>query len=264
MPKPENPQNLNRYSYVSNNPVKKIDPSGHRECYGYAPSNQHDMGNGVGVNSCAGGEWNAVHDEMALGKMQDQVRAAANGACGPDTFGGRLVEGLEFAASAAYCSVSPLSCVAGGAIGYAGYRAGNSVGNFIAGERDPKAIWENGVNDRDAELAIETGALGLGRGILGSGLLSGVQYSAGQVMKGKPVNGVDLIATTGLGSLSASISGVTNEAVKPFLPQAIRGFTENAAIPILIDNGLTVARSAFQDLLSHLVLDPIKMSMPLQ
>ena len=32
VPDPKNPQSLNRYSYVNNNPINFSDPSGHREC----------------------------------------------------------------------------------------------------------------------------------------------------------------------------------------------------------------------------------------
>ncbi len=32
MPEPANPQSFNRYAYVRNNPMRFIDPSGHREC----------------------------------------------------------------------------------------------------------------------------------------------------------------------------------------------------------------------------------------
>ncbi|MGB2770691.1 MAG: RHS repeat-associated core domain-containing protein, partial [Anaerolineae bacterium] len=37
VPNPQNPQSLNRYSNVLNNPVKYRDPSGHIPCYGDAP-----------------------------------------------------------------------------------------------------------------------------------------------------------------------------------------------------------------------------------
>ena len=74
-----NPQQFNRYSYVSNNPVKKIDPSGHRECYGYAPSEPGSYGNGFGFENCTGGEWEKVRNEEALGKLQDQVKAECAG-----------------------------------------------------------------------------------------------------------------------------------------------------------------------------------------
>jgi RHS repeat-associated protein len=38
VPNPYNPQHLNRFSYVTNNPLKYIDPSGHRPCEDYQGS----------------------------------------------------------------------------------------------------------------------------------------------------------------------------------------------------------------------------------
>ena len=35
MPNPANPQSLNRYSYVNNNPLRYVDPSGHMPCEEY-------------------------------------------------------------------------------------------------------------------------------------------------------------------------------------------------------------------------------------
>jgi hypothetical protein len=40
VPEPGNPQSLNRFSYVDNNPLKYIDPSGHYKCIVYAPSGE--------------------------------------------------------------------------------------------------------------------------------------------------------------------------------------------------------------------------------
>jgi len=49
-----NPQNLNRYSYVLNNPYKYTDPSGHYECNGYEGCYSYDYGF---VNFVAGGSF---------------------------------------------------------------------------------------------------------------------------------------------------------------------------------------------------------------
>jgi hypothetical protein len=76
-------------------------------------------------------------------------------------------------------------------------------------------------------------------------------------MKGQPVNAIAAIATGGFSALSAGIAGKTYDAVQSALPQFVRGVAKNAAIPIATDNALTVAWSAFQDLLIHMVLDPI-------
>ena len=35
MPQPGNPSSFDRYSYVNNNPIHNIDPSGHRACSGW-------------------------------------------------------------------------------------------------------------------------------------------------------------------------------------------------------------------------------------
>jgi len=42
VPQPGNPQSLNRYSYTANNPLRFVDPSGHRECEGASNCNGPD------------------------------------------------------------------------------------------------------------------------------------------------------------------------------------------------------------------------------
>ena len=59
VPDPANPQSLNRYSYVNNNPVKYTDPSGHR------------IANGCEYEGCTGG-W----DESANDATPEELIAA--------------------------------------------------------------------------------------------------------------------------------------------------------------------------------------------
>lgn len=44
VPNPKNPQSLNRYSYVRNNPINLVDPSGHAECPTYLTCNNTQTG----------------------------------------------------------------------------------------------------------------------------------------------------------------------------------------------------------------------------
>ena len=72
MPNPGNPQDLNRYTYVRNNPLKYTDPTGHR----------FDPGDSAGAPSCEGGSAyiNCVYPEghplagYPIGTTKEEVK----------------------------------------------------------------------------------------------------------------------------------------------------------------------------------------------
>ena len=129
VPDPSNPQSLNRFAYTRNNPVKYVDPSGHRECYGYAPSEPGSYGNGFGFENCAGGEWEKVRNEEALGKLQDQVKTecAGNPRCQIDL----IRDSIEFGDKLLYAILpSTIGFEIQGSVGadmFAGYDASAGV-----------------------------------------------------------------------------------------------------------------------------------------
>ena len=73
VPNPSGPQSLNRFSYTRNNPLKYIDPSGHKEC-----EKASELGN------CE----SATNDE----RDRAQICAEMPGFCIPDTSPGHLAE----------------------------------------------------------------------------------------------------------------------------------------------------------------------------
>ena len=63
MPAPGDPQSLNRYSYVRNNPLRYVDPSGHRFEDGDNDAN-YSCGNGPGQAACVDSLETPAHDTV--------------------------------------------------------------------------------------------------------------------------------------------------------------------------------------------------------
>ncbi len=72
IPDPANPQSLNRYSYCLNNPLKYVDPTGHREVR-YSEGEWIDE---WAIGSEFAGEWNPVFTAQESTELLEQIFAA--------------------------------------------------------------------------------------------------------------------------------------------------------------------------------------------
>ncbi len=99
VPNPKNPQSLNRFAYVQNNPLKYTDPTGHLLCNGCV-----DLGglSGTGTGGGSGGgsfintAWSAL--EVAASYFIPPVRYAL---AARDVLSGDLLKGVEAVTAAA-------------------------------------------------------------------------------------------------------------------------------------------------------------------
>jgi hypothetical protein len=66
-----NPQNLNRYSYVTNNPLRYTDPTGHRQCENY-------QGRCLSENQVTNWAIGRTNDDYGHGKISKTRQYALN------------------------------------------------------------------------------------------------------------------------------------------------------------------------------------------
>ncbi len=209
VPLPANPQSLNRYSYVMNNPVKYTDPSGHNLLDDLSNVEKHarrevnrasrNTTNGYLVNffvdptlghymigQTTGGR-NYIAGEMIVATIVATVATAYCGGCGGGLMAGvsgALIGELEGAYSASKCGGDLLNGVAvGGAVGYVSGYAGYYAGNWAGGLFDKGSLYSylaTGVT-RGAIEGAGTGAVvgyAGGAGSWQNGALIGAEYGA--------------------------------------------------------------------------------------
>jgi hypothetical protein len=224
VPDSSNPQSLNRFAYVRNNPLKSIDPSGHKEC---------EKASKLGTCESA---TNAERD-------YSQICAEMPSFCIPDTSPEHLLEVGLFAITAftGIGLASAVETVVAGLYGVAGYGVGNTVGNALQG----KPLGE-GLNVKDAFHSFVSG--GISSGISNPFIVGGVvggQYAVGQILDGEEVNPLSLVTRSVMGSASASLAGglsagaektFSASIVNPVIQQGANGLVTNILAPVSSDN----------------------------
>ena len=85
VPNPLNPQSLNRFAYVLNNPLKYIDPTGHVECWDEdCDGGTHDYGDDGGSGGGKGGDADLDGDGVADDQQEGRLPTDAGGKGGLD------------------------------------------------------------------------------------------------------------------------------------------------------------------------------------
>ena len=85
VPNPLNPQSLNRFAYVLNNPLKYTDPTGHVECWDEdCDGGTHDYGDDGGSGGGKGGDADLDGDGVADDQQEGMLPADTGEEQGPD------------------------------------------------------------------------------------------------------------------------------------------------------------------------------------
>lgn len=174
VPEPSNPQALNRYSYVANNPLKYIDPSGNfLEWVAVAV--------GAIIGAIIGAVTTGTVKGALLGALTGAIAAAA--VIGGAAIGGVIASGYGAAAGSAGVAVgTAIGTVAGGALGGAINAAitGGNVGmGALTGAVSSAIGW--GVGQGFSQLATGVGA---GAGSLSGNAISAAGRAAGGAIAG--------------------------------------------------------------------------------
>jgi len=204
---PANPQELNRYSYVNNNPLRYTDPSGHCPmCIGAF------IGALAGASIAYGAQvYSNYQAGMDVGQAMTtniNVAAVVTGGVAGAVVGGSL----GIASTGAITGYTVGTALEMGAIGSATNMAGNAVGQIASsGSVNPTDVAVAGVVGFAAGVAapaVGTTAIGSMAGgyagAVGLGATANTaQYVATQSIKGDRITGVGL----GINALSGAVAG---------------------------------------------------------
>jgi RHS repeat-associated protein len=242
VPDGRNPQSLNRFSYTRNNPLKYIDPTGHRETdgcdYEGCSATQNDLDKAIGnaerakaqkfYRGCAqggGAECNSLHD------VENIVKGVGLAFAGLAT--GGLFYGVE--SGIAWANV--------GAAAYSGlaYTVGNGAVNLLK-TRGDLSHFGDGWNLTDFALSAVSGGLisELQLGVRGIGLLSAGQSAVSQILQGQAVDGGQMLLSGGLGVISGRLTSGSSAPAKSILYGTAKSLTA--------DTSLAVTGAAISDL----------------
>jgi RHS repeat-associated protein len=217
VPSASDPQQLNRYAYGLNNPVKYLDPSG------------HIVACGVTAGGC--------DDPPRQPPIQPQPPDALDNAWNFAT-GSLKVAALPIVALLAPETIPAMFYGIGSytmANGFVSSLTNHDIGHFFAN-------W----NLTDASLAGLGGVVAPGLTPFRIGVMSGGQSIASQILQGQPVDPNQVVMSFGMGWLSGHL-GNQLPKVKSAMPQASQG-TIDAFGPATIDSSLAILGAAVNNL----------------
>jgi RHS repeat-associated protein len=159
-----NPQSLNRYSYVTNNPVNLTDPSGHFSLGGFLGSIGSIIA-GVAVGVLAGG-WGA--SPIVAGMLGGAAAGAVNSAVNGGNLGANILAGAAF----------------GGFAGGVGGPLSQALGGGLQGAVGSGALLGAAFGGIGASIAGKNIAAGMLGGAVSGALLAAAMYGGNKAFEG--------------------------------------------------------------------------------
>ncbi|MEW6033452.1 MAG: RHS repeat-associated core domain-containing protein [Chloroflexota bacterium] len=229
VPDPANPQALNRYTYVYNNPLKYTDPSGH---LGFFAAIGLGALIGAVVNTVAYVVRTAVDQNIGFTKG-GLAKAAASGAVA----GALAASPLKFLAGTGWAGVAA-SIGVGGIAGAEGYLAGEGAESLVS--KVTGAPDQSSPNIGDMLIAGGTGMAGSGVGQVATAL-NAARMALGQGMLSDATQ-----------AFKSSISTIVDVPAEPFVVSAFVAAGTSVAIQLATD---PLAGSTASGGYGHLVED---------
>jgi hypothetical protein len=232
VPDSSNPQSLNRFSYTRNNPLKYIDPTGHRET------------NGCDYEGCDGLRGSVYQRDGAAAPAEKFYRDCANGG-GPEC---NSLHDVEKIVKGAGVAVATFVGGPAGLLGLTSYTVANGAVNWAkTGDiRQFFATWD----------WIDAGLSTVGGGLIGNlpakaaPFLLGGQSAASDILHGDSPNVGKAVVNAGLGIASSVTSNILAEglsSVKPIFSETASGVL-NSSLSIATDSSVALAVESINDL----------------
>jgi hypothetical protein len=232
VPDSSNPQSLNRFSYTRNNPLKYIDPTGHRET------------NGCDYEGCDGLRGSVYQRDGAAAPAEKFYRDCANG-------GGAECNSLHDVEKIGKGAAVTLGILVGGPAGLLGlgsYTVANGTVNW-AKSGDIRQFF-------DKWDWIDAGLSAVGGGLVGDlpakamPFILGGQSAASDILHGDSPNVGKAGVNAVLGGVSAGTSNFLAKglsSVKSVFSEAAAGVLDSS-LSVATDSGVALAVEAINDL----------------
>jgi hypothetical protein len=197
VPSPSDPQSLNRYSYVRNSPLNRIDPSGHVDC------DKNQWG-----DTCE----SSTAEEKDDADANNALCAYDPAACQPDLSPRANLERVVFFFGGMALSVyaGTAEVMYSGYVGVAGNMAGTATSNVLQG----KPFSEGVLDPLDNTLAFIGGKLTAGRGAIFTGIVVMGQSAAKQAINNKKIDPLEAGANGIIGGLGSALANPFSKLIK--------------------------------------------------